>query len=423
MICFTPIPKLFKCLKQLFSLRHICLILAWLCYGIFGQPTPDSIGLAESMIAVLLFLSIININNLFRYENMLKPLICNNGYYHIIMLLWFVYPVYTGFIYGQDLRFMARDIMAVFCLVLPFFLAHNVSDRTQSTLLWVGSAVGFFFAFREIMLHFSHIFLPVSAVIPANAYLSGAVEVSLAACVMGHYLVQALLTCPGQDGWRKIPGNRIRGGILVGMLCGMMGMVLYSLYLTQQRAALAMVFIYIMGVTIFYVASSIRQASQRMKIIAVAIALGVMGLWFHAWIGSAIAPLLEKNRLVGNNARLAEFSTILEYIGADLVTAMFGMGWGARFANPAVGLWQVGYSHSLISYLIFKTGLAGVCIYGVFMWQCLRGLGQRLRQSPALAACIPPLILSLTLYANYKSLGYGLVLTVLSMRNDIKARP
>ena len=84
-----------------------------------------------------------------------------------------------------------------------------------------------------------------------------------------------------------------------------------------------------------------------------------IGGLFYANLWDVIEALWNKTRLHGGNMRLAEWRAVLDVIGNNLPSTLFGTGWGGTFSSPAVAEIRVNFTHSLLSSLLLKTGLVG----------------------------------------------------------------
>jgi hypothetical protein len=125
--------------------------------------------------------------------------------------------------------------------------------------------------------------------------------------------------------------------------------------------------------------------------------------------------LLAKTRDVGLNMRLVEAWTVLQHSAATPLNPLFGHGWGAAYVSPAVGDVPVGYTHSLITFLLFKTGIAGLALGGAYIGALLVRSASWLGQWAVLAysLCMPVLV-HCVLYANHKSFGFAMLLVALA---------
>ena len=143
-------------------------------------------------------------------------------------------------------------------------------------------------------------------------------------------------------------------------------------------------------------------------------------LMMSGWsvIEIVLASIWQKTEIVGLNARIQEWATVFDFISKDALTFLFGAGWGGRIENPAVGGLSVNYTHSLISSLLLKTGMVGTSLIlaGCF-WPVFSRLKRLISEKSAfsyivIGAAFLPFMISVLLYASYKSLGFGLILCV-----------
>ena len=111
--------------------------------------------------------------------------------------------------------------------------------------------------------------------------------------------------------------------------------------------------------------------------------------------------------------RLEELSAVWDVVSANPLTLLFGAGWGAGFASPAVADIHVQFTHSLVSGMLLKTGLVGLflslfylCALSLRLFQLRLGVVWPL-------AIMAPVLIDVFLYASYKSLDFGLVLLVI----------
>ncbi len=58
---------------------------------------------------------------------------------------------------------------------------------------------------------------------------------------------------------------------------------------------------------------------------------------------------MEKTELVGVNMRWQEAAAVFDRLGDNFWAILFGRGWGATVASPAVGGMTVNFTHSLLT--------------------------------------------------------------------------
>mgnify|MGYP006442314285 CR=1 FL=1 len=169
----------------------------------------------------------------------------------------------------------------------------------------------------------------------------------------------------------------------------------------------------ILGLVLF-VASVVVCAPLRLW--RVIVILGGTVLLTGSIVQDLYMLLLAKTYDVGLNMRLAEAWTVMQHSVATPLTAIFGHGWGATYISPAVGDVPVGYTHSLITFLLFKTGMVGLVLGLSYILTLLVKVATWLRQWPVLAysLCMPVLVHAV-LYANHKSFGFAMLLVGLAL--------
>lgn len=196
-------------------------------------------------------------------------------------------------------------------------------------------------------------------------------------------------------------------GIVVGLLCT------YTLSLFALRAAILLVVLS----AVVYVVAEIRFSRKNLHYL-------VLGIAFLALLGTTLFQetlrmLLAKQHAVGSSGKLTEFLAVIAYLQSSVAALLLGAGWGGELSNPIYGNEPTRYTHSLISFLLFKTGLSGLAIYcGIFLHllsisysRITTFLRERIRDKTYLAAGAA-LLIGLTTQPTYKMLGYSVVLTL-----------
>ena len=123
-----------------------------------------------------------------------------------------------------------------------------------------------------------------------------------------------------------------------------------------------------------------------------------------------------KTARVGVNMRWHELMAVIESLSQSGFDFIFGLGWGAQFSAPSVGGVHISYTHSFLSYLLFKGGLLGLCL-GLFLcWGIVKGIyncgkGDVVRGLSLFWVFVIPVLF----YASHKSLDFGLALLFISV--------
>ncbi len=375
-------PHFLTSLPQL-SLSCLVFVSGCLIYAAFGSPTPDHFGWVEGLIFLCLLFSV-------RFTDIVR------GQVYIPLVAYgVVVPVLAGIVNGSNLAELLRDF-------IPFlFLFLVLIYRTHSEELGDGfyhliAVMGLLFSIRSI--------IPYVEIYASGGtfewgapmdfqYLSNNPEVLFSALWMigcAAHLIQ----------------QKARWGWAI-LLFALSFLPILSMALMMQRAGLVAV-VFVCCVMIYEIA---RYAPQRAVVVLVFMLVLGSALWGEvSFISEAV---IRKTHLVGLNSRVQEWQTVFSLVFDGWGHALFGYGWGAHLENPAVGGISVLYTHSLLSSLLFKTGLLGmVVILGGLMTGVARALPELLRNRVLFWALIFPFVISAGFYASYKSLGFGLILLV-----------
>lgn len=365
--------------------QGVFLFLALLVYGIWGSPTPDNPGIVEALVAVLLLLAV----SLPKLETLSVRLV-------LLPLYGFTLPLLAGALAGHGTGAVLRDLAAFLFLLLPLILGERLKNSGFFLLLGV-ALVGSLFSIRAILPYGEEILSPWRWIgMPPRdlLYLANSPEVLFTAIILsgsGFYLVWA------------------RQKIVTGLAFFILSLVpLLAMSLMMQRAGIGC---FILSLGVLAVIGVVRRPERALPALVI---FFLLSLPFLPFAKEVLVSLAYKTQLVGLNSRVQEWDKVLELISVSPWTLLFGLGWGAVFENPAVGNLEVNYTHSLISAMLLKTGLAGTGLTLVYLAELWRRAWLALRRWPVLGlALLFPLGIGLFLYASYKCLGFGLLLILL----------
>lgn len=354
-------------------------------YAAFGSPTPDNPGWVEIAVGALLLISAgtAGLAGIFKFHD--RPVWFTAG--QGLLIYGLTVGLLGGAIQGHDPLSITRDIIPFFFLLLPLFF-WPMLRRQGGDALFIGILIiGGGFSLRVIFGFDAQ----------ALYYLGNS------PCV----LFAALFAIGIAVSWlsqRLSPRNMI---VCIGVLA-FAALTVMPLVASLQRASLGAVGIYILLALIM---AFLAMPRRSIAIIALSIPLLWMGIQA---VEPVILELQTKTNLVGINMRLQEWQAVWNEISASSLTLLFGQGWGAAFANPAVADITVSYTHSLISAMMLKTGLLGVIFTGVYLAALGQLAAQNLTAKPLIYLAIAaPLLIDIFLYAAYKSLDFGLVLALI----------
>ena len=371
-------------------------LLALGLYAGFGSPTPDHIGLAEGLIAITLLLSI-------RIKH---------GKAHDYVMATLLYglsvPTVMAVINGHALSDMVRDIVPFLFLFVPFFYGWIAREYAQDIVICI-VVIGIAFSIRTLWVYQDIVLTPSlwGQGAPRDLlYLANSPEVLFSAlfCI-GKAIYYGIIQCQ----------TRTALGFLL-----VVPIPLIAMALMMQRAGMGAVVaeLLVWGFLLLYYCP---KKTGGLFVLLVTIGMA-------AWpvLGDVIRAMMQKNAVVGLNSRGQEWQAVCDILTHDMPTFLFGEGWGGRLENPAVGGLSVNYTHSFLSSLLLKTGFLGtfICVMGgiVPLFYAIKTRISRFTMEDMVLflAVIPPFLISATLYASYKSLGFGLILLIFfifSLRN------
>lgn len=355
-------------------------------YYVCSSPTPDVLGAPEIAITILLALAF-------------RPMITREN-----LPLWGMFafgilvPSVTGVLYGHSFGDIIRDAAAVGFLFLVL-LYGRVSADLGTRLIWAVALGGAVFALRTILSYLPYLTSGNLSAIgspPDLLYLANSPEVMFAA-----------LWFLGQ-GLSGICAPRFRLHTLGLLMCS--AFCVLAMALMMQRAGIAVFTAAGLAMSFYFIRQSPR-ALVRLLVFWM-----ILGAAFWPYAHALMSALLWKTHVVGLNSRYEEWMSVLKIVSSNYSALLFGEGWGARFSNPAVGGLDVLFTHSFFSSLLLKSGLTGCALGLVGIALIFIKLWSLARANILLGfALFWPLLISVTIYASYKSLGFGLLLLIISV--------
>ena len=377
------------------ELRILLFFGTLLFYSLFGVPTPDHPGMVEILTGF--------------------GLICAIGFPRAAFLFWnrsshtterpiWMFPAWGLLVFGitvgvamavvqgHSMIMVFRDIVPFLFMMLPLFayeLVRKMSVRQKDYLLYIILLCGFIFAIRSIFI-FEH----DGYTEPDMLYLANAPTVLFAAI----YCI-----CAG------ILSFRIARPYVPVLLFMLAVIPVIAMGDALQRASFGAIAISAVAVWCIVLRYSLLRAG-----ILLAGGVGIFVL-VEGHITPLLTMLYEKHQNVGGNMRLQELEAVWAHVSQSGITALFGNGWGAPLASPAVGGLTVNFTHSLVSALLLKTGLIGTVLLAFYLGALGVAGGRFMYRHPALAlALFWPFMIDIFLYASYKSLDFGLILLLIA---------
>ena len=372
-------------------------------YGLLSAPAPPEVRVVEAAIGALL-MAVLGLE---------RPLAVATGHAlrapdlpgweavgaaAFVWLLWA--PLVRGLTLGWDGAAVLRDVVPLGYLFLPVLLVPLLRRGGPGAVRLLAAGLtlaGVLFAlrwWRQAEWGFGAV--GMRAMADGLRYFLNAPAVLFAAVA----LPMAALGLVARGGWW-------RWGVAVALLVPA-ALCLGALAGTVHRMALGMALIGFLATVPWW-----WRRAPAAVLVGVLLA-GAGALLIGDTMAGALALVGEKNRLAGTNARIDEAVAVLEQVGRSLPAFLFGDGWGAQIANPAVGGWRVAYTHTLVSYALLKAGVLGLIAVVAYLTALAPLAWSLLRANPPLAvACLAPLSMALGVHTAFKYLDCGLLLTLM----------
>ena len=373
-------------------------------YAAFGSPTPDNPGLAELTIGILLVFAT-GVDGLRRVFPawMKSSEKAEEGYWpkpaRALLFYGLSLPLAIGVFSGASLISIFRDVLPFLFLLLPLFLSQLSAPHARR-LLFAFCVLGFVFALRSLLHLGADVF---------TSYTGGDALFYLAnspALLTLAILSMALIA-------QRFPSLSVKNWIVVPALVLVMAVPLMAMGVTLQRASLglfALAALYALG-------KMILHRPLQGAVLTAVLALIIVMLW--PYMAMTIFALSEKNQSVGSNMRVQELAAVWQAVSAHPLHILFGLGWGAHFQSPAVGMLSVSFTHSLLSATLLKCGLAGLVLLIIYCAEIMRVIIWAFIQAPQMRlfvlALAFPFAVDVVLYAAYKSYDFGLLLLLITL--------
>lgn len=381
-----------------------------LIYGSFGSPSPEFIGLAEVIIllAIIFAMGVQGVYNALNVAATVKlkdsPLI-----WLFLLFLWgTIIGGGVGFLSGNSFGWIIRDYISFIFLCLPLFFIPYISSqdfgrKVMAAILCIGGL----FSIRVLINEVSD-----TGEIGA-LYLSISPEVLFMACFA---TMASVYYCLGVD---KAPSDNIYRKIGRNVSCPLIAMlggaVLYQSIMRAGLAAMVICFLVFLGWMVIY---------RPKKLLLLGPIITVLIIMFFDPLLGIIQPALDKHNTVGGNLRFEELKAVSDQIGSGVLQQFIGLGWGAGIDSPSSNGMFVNFTHGLLPSLWLKTGVVGVALMVAFILSVVKAcvFNMKLAQPKYImlfTALMFTISINMTLYGGYKSLGFGLCLTLLVNMSQI----
>jgi len=382
------------------GIRDSILIVALVLYATMSTPYPRSPGLIEIIIGAMLVL----------YVGWRPAVVALGGFnlresrvviFPVRIYLAFLYllivPTVIGTIRMWDPVDILRDVIPLIYLFIPLFILPVMMTSSwewEKWLPWLISIIGVALSIRYfITVGETPLGVGVKLLFDDKLYLPYDPAVLFASIFLPLEGLRRMR-------WRIWPTFR-------AVLSGLGGLVaLASLAGVIQRAPLGLAFL-------SYCTFVIVQLRYRpgMAAVVLFIMLCVASL-FWGTVSGIFDLIIRKQETVGINEKGRELLVVIDAINRNMQTAIFGLGWGAVFNDPAAGGIKVSYVHNMIGYSLLKTGLLGITSILVYLVQILKTLKIKVSSMPLVLACVSSLLVGILFQASYKTFSYGLLLLI-----------
>lgn len=377
-------------------------MLALLLYGAFSFPFPVVYGLGELLIGILLVVVV-----LFQLPGMLRNIQGGAALGSVIGFAWLIsVPTFVG-MFRWEWSDVIRDIVPLAYLYLPLLLGFSGQGRGSAEFV-VGKlsiaivACGALFAVRYFVSQGIGLQELGGGVFLINLRYFSYDPTVLFAMVYGFLA-----------GMGALSGRGRRRYIGIGLLVGVSLVAFGSLGGIAQRGPIAIAAV--MGVGFF---GRAWRVSKRPALGAILIGVMVVVVFWKQMEG-IVGIMAEKTQIVGVNGKLEELGTVWRVLSESWQNVLFGIGWGGKYFNSAIGD-EVRFSHSVVGFYAIKTGLIGLAAFGLYAiwlarmyWKLLAHAWRKnVMQLPLLFAIGAVLIVAM-LQPTYKTLSFGLIASLI----------
>ena len=375
--------------------RLLFFSVALFLYALWGAPTPDNPGIVEIAIGLVLFFALCHVNLVHHIVGLIRD---KKEYWQIALIALLLYgisiPLIGALINGSSSISIMRDMIGFAFLCLPVLLTSFLfgNKSRQRFFLFLVLIIGFLFSLRVLFPDFAFFYKTTEPLYLATSPL-----------VLFSALFLVFLSC--QKLFIRLKGVNI-AFFIVGILASLIMMM--AMFVDVQRACfIALLLSAIILFAIAFVKAPLRSLLPLGFVICLLLVISPLVL-------DVLQNVQMKTSRVGLNMRFQELLAIWEVMQASPISVIFGQGWGASFASPAVGGLHVTYSHSLLSYMFFKTGLIGLILTIFYLFFLFEKLVRLYLTEPVKGnALMWPLLIPILFYASYKSLDFGLLLTLI----------
>lgn len=392
-------------MKYSLHFEHFIFLALCAVYGASSSMIPMEFGIPELALLVLLLIAVplLGVVHGF-FPTMQRSALMVPNNLRLVVLLMLTFPVLVGLIRQNDFADVIRDVLPFLFFLLPIFLYRNLHNKPDT---WI-FVMCFGFSFIGIAMTLRHF-------AQAGASFSDIGEQSIFGTGISLAFDPAV-----QFAFPFLLGMAIKSAIERHML---MASVLFVLALIPLFAILGVVARAPLLLSFFSVGLMVlfgfRSRVVNLIVLGLFVLFIVLALAGDNMISKSIELMLLKHENYGISSRDLELSAVLQN-AESFDKLMFGEGWGGLISNP-IGdgaMWR--FVHNMFAYYFFKQGvfgLLGVFFYIYWLTKVYLSAFVKLKNQGgvrliALLALIPPILGSLFLEVTYKTLIFGLLLSL-----------
>lgn len=370
-------------------------------YGLFSSPWPRTIGMVELFLGGGLIVLVGGTGVAFalgwRKNNAFEIPI----YISIIFVYLAIAPLISGLINNWRMVDLIRDVIPLVYMFIPLFAGYLFSNsqtmwRERISIL-IG-IVGVIFSVRFL--------INTQSTIDNLLYLPQAPEVLFGGV---YWILRGL-----RGGSKKLSTWSY---LVLGFICFAATLVF------SQRAEVGLIILSV--ILMMLISKKISKRIIGISVVAILFILIILtasdfGPKLISFVGSQFDRLIEKTQQTGFNGKDIELLSVINIVYEK--NLLFGLGWGSEYFSPILG-GMVSFTHSWLTYMLLKGGLfALISILFYIVWLVKPAIRILVNSKfydkevfPSLLACGAVLIHGTFLQTNYKTLGFGFVLLVLSL--------
>jgi hypothetical protein len=388
-----------------FKFTHVIFLVLCAVYGAFSSMIPKEFELPELALFLLLLILVPVlgvIHGFFPTSKQSAFMVPNNLRVVVFLMLWI--PILVGLFRQNELIDLIRDVLPFLFFLLPIFLFRKLHCNPKAWILVM--CTGFsFIGVAMTLRHFAQAGASIADIGEQSIFGTG---ISLAFDPAIQFAFPFLF---GLAIKMAIERHLLKASVLFFISL----IPLFAILGVVARAPLVLSF-FAIGLMVLL---GFRNKVVNLIVFALFLLFIVVALAGDNMISRSIGLMLLKHENYGVSSRDLEVSAVLQ--NADSFDKIiFGEGWGGLISNP-IGdgaMWR--FVHNMFAYYFFKqgiVGLLGVIIYVAWLSKIYFRSFQKLKNEGgvrliALLALIPPILGSLFLEVTYKTLIFGLLLSL-----------